>query len=273
MFAYREIAPSPELAPYVKCFWRLRTESAEPSVERILPDASFELIFQLGESFSTQPRAMLMGELRRPVIVQPPANADVFGVRFHPGGAAPFLGLPAEELRDILIPVRNVIDLEQRVLDARSTRDRVTVVESMLVRRFRSPRGEAVARFASQLIARRHGALPIRDVAGIAGTTERSLERAFAVNIGLSAKVFSRLMRFHSFLRGESDGYFDDSHRIRDCQDFAGTTPAALLRERNAMNAAFVGNGRAGIAPARSWPAVDDAVDIGPRTRRAMTPI
>jgi len=242
VFAYREIAPSPELAPYVKCFWRLRTESAAPAVERILPDASFELIFQLGGSFSTQPRAMLMGELQRPVIVQPPANADIFGVRFHPGGAAPFLRAPAEELCDALLPMREAFDVEQRVLDARSTRDRVAVLESMLRHRFRSPRGEAVARFASQLIARHHGALRIRDVARIAGATERSLERAFALNIGLSAKVFSRLTRFHSFLRGESDGYFDDSHRIRDCQDFAGTTPGALLRERNAMNAAFVGN-------------------------------
>jgi hypothetical protein len=242
MFSYREIAPSPQLAPYVKCFWRLRATSAAPAIERILPDASFELVFQLGQPFPGQPRAMLMGELRRPVVVQPSCDADVFGVRFHPGGAAPFLTLPAGELRDFMVPMRDVLDVEDRVFDATSTHDRIAAVESALSRRFRSPRGFETARCASRLIRQHRGALPVRDVAKIAGTTERSLERAFAVNIGVSAKVFSRLIRFHSFLRGESDDYFDDSHRIRDCHDFAGVTPGELLRERNAMNAAIVGN-------------------------------
>ena len=112
----------------------------------------------------------------------------------------------------------------------------------MLTRNFREPATHRTARVAASLIARRHGTLRIREVARIIGTTERSLERAFDTNIGVTAKTYSRLMRFHSYLRGESDGYFDDSHRIRDFHEFSGVTPSQWRSEQNAMNDAFVGN-------------------------------
>ena len=241
MFMYREVAPAPALARYVKCFWLLRAEWDAPRTERIIPDGSFEMVFHFGDPFAGQPRAMLVGEIRRPVLLRPSRHADVLGVRFHPGGAAPFLGAPANALSDAILPLREIFpaDLEEQVQE---TADRIALIESTLIRRFVEPRGAGLARAASARIARHHGALRIREVASSIGTTERSLERAFDASVGMSAKAYSRLMRFHAALRGEADGYFDDSHRIRDFRQFSGATPTELQHERNAMNDAFVGN-------------------------------
>ncbi|MGZ8830415.1 MAG: AraC family transcriptional regulator [Thermoanaerobaculia bacterium] len=241
MFTYREVAPAPALARYVKCFWLLRAEWDAPRTERIIPDGSFEMVFHFGDPFAEQPRAMLMGEIRRPVLLRPSRHADVLGVRFHPGGAAPFLGVPANALSDAILPLQEVFpaDLEEQVHE---TADRIALIESTLIRRFVEPRGAGLARAAAARIARHHGALRIREIASSIGTTERSLARAFDASVGMSAKVYSRLLRFHAALRGEADGYFDDSHRIRDFREFSGATPTELQRERNAMNDAFVGN-------------------------------
>jgi len=239
LFSYREIPPSPALAPYVKCFWALRAKSDDPRTERILPDASFELVFHLGDPFPGQPSAIFIGEVRRPTVITPSRNADVFGVRFSPGGVAPFLRAPARAMRDAILPLRDVLDCEDQIIDSRS---RVASMESVLLRRFRETRNHRLARVASSLIASRHGSLRVREVANIIGTTERSLERAFDDNVGIGVKEYSRLMRFQSFVRGESDEYFDDSQRIPDFHDFGGVTPAQFERERNEMNAAFVGN-------------------------------
>ncbi|MGZ8833050.1 MAG: AraC family transcriptional regulator [Thermoanaerobaculia bacterium] len=264
MFTYREVAPAPALARYVKCFWLLRADWDAPRTERIIPDGSFEMVFHFGDPFAEQPRAMLMGEIRRPVLLRPSRHADVLGVRFHPGGAAPFLGVPANALSDAILPLREVFpaDLEEQVRDqasglgpqasdlrplseARGPRPEaccIALIESTLIRRFVEPRGAGLARAAAARIARHHGALRIREVASSIGTTERSLARAFDASVGMSAKVYSRLLRFHAALRGEADGYFDDSHRIRDFREFSGATPTELQRERNAINDAFVGN-------------------------------
>jgi hypothetical protein len=249
----------------VKCFWFLRAECDVPQPERIVPDGSFEMVFHFGDPFADQPRAMLMGEIRRPVHVRPSRHADILGVRFHAGGAAPFLGVPANALVDAIVPMSEVFpaDLEEQVLDQSSglgprssesgwkSEDRgsrredswrIAMLESVLLRRFVEPRGARLARAASALIARHHGALRIREVASSIGATERSLERAFDTSVGMGAKAFSRLIRFQAALRGEADGYFDDSHRIRDFREFSGATPVELQQERNAMNDAFVGN-------------------------------
>jgi hypothetical protein len=243
---YREHRPPPELAPYVRSFWTLR--DVGPEVQRILPDGSFDIVFHLGEAFARdgerQPAAMLIGEVRRPVIVRPTGRADVLGIRFRPGGAAPFLRAPAAAFSDAILPLREVFasSIEEQVFESRSTRERLALLSRMLIGRYAEPRGSRLARAAAALIASRQGAIRIRDAAALLGSTERTLERAFAVSIGVTAKTFARLARFQSALNGGPDAYFDDSHRIRDFHEFGGATPGELQRELNLLNEAFVGN-------------------------------
>jgi AraC-like DNA-binding protein len=229
---YRELAPPPALAPFVRCFWTLSGEGGGAS-ERILPDGSFELIFHRAQPFGQdgrpQPRSMLMGEIRRPVIVSPRGAIDVVGVRFRAGGAAPFFRMPMSELRDRMTALDDLDDAES--------------MAAYLERRLVVSRHQRLARGAVAEIRRTRGALRVHELAKRLGTTERTLGRAFEDVVGIGPKQFSRLARFHAALRHD-DGlaYYDQSHRIHEFHAIAGVTPTDFLRERNAINDAFVGN-------------------------------
>jgi AraC-like DNA-binding protein len=247
---YREIAPHPRLASAVACLWTLRGSDA-PRSERILPDGSFELIVHLGEPFTQaglpQPRAMVMGQIRRAVVVTPSSRADVIGVRFRLGAAGAFFPIPMRELRDLVVPLDDVLPgASQRLFDAG---DHIAAVQSMLLARFRKP-DRLVAR-AVELIRRARGDVRVRALAAAIGTSERTLERAFDAHAGMGPKTLARIVRLQASVRGEDAGYYDDAHRIHEFREIAGVTPSQFFGERNAVNAAIVGNLQDAPAAAR----------------------
>ncbi|HVS33898.1 MAG TPA: helix-turn-helix domain-containing protein [Thermoanaerobaculia bacterium] len=242
MLTYREYAPDRRLAPLVKCLWTLRGTDDAPRPERILPDGSFELIFHLGDPFeqagAAQPAAMLMGEIRRAVIIRPSTRADVLGIRFRRGGASGFFQMPMRELCGVVAPLDDVVrGLCGPVFDSP---DPMAQAQSMLARRITAP--NRVAGRAISLIESRRGDIRIRALAAQIGTTERTLERLFDTHVGVSPKVLARIIRLQATLRGEEAGYHDDAHRLHEFRELAGVSPSAFLREQNAVNAAIVGN-------------------------------
>jgi len=245
--AYSEVAPSAPLARFVKCYWFLRGDAGGAApVERILPDGAFELVFHFGDPFLSngepQPPAMLVGQIRCPTLVQPSPRADVLGVRFQVGGAAAFFRESPLELRDQILPVQDVIRNSNEVMDTTSIGTRVAAVERLLLRRLRVPDRWGVARGVVSLIARRGGALRSRELCGMTGRTERTIERAFAECVGMTPKTFSRLVRFHACLADplQDHGYVDQAHLIHDFRTFAGVSPSQFRAEAHALSDAFI---------------------------------
>ena len=242
MLSYREHAPDVRLAPFVKCLWTLRGTDDDPRPERILPDGSFEVIFHLGDPFlqsgERQPAAMLMGEIRRAVVIRPGARADVLGIRFRPGGASGFFGMPMRELCGVVAPLDDIVrGISAPVFDAR---DRVAAAQAMLASRVKAR--DRIVSGAISIIEERRGDVRISELASEIGTTERTLERSFDRHVGVSPKTFARIVRLQATLRGEDAGYYDDAHRLHEFRELAGVSRTEFLRERNAFNAAIVGN-------------------------------
>jgi hypothetical protein len=90
---YRAYLPSPELRPYVKCYWVLRSASNPfPAAEPLIPDGCIELIFNLGAPYrrwcASEPAAgqlvkgsHLVGERTRPFLVDQLGAIDHVAVR------------------------------------------------------------------------------------------------------------------------------------------------------------------------------------------------
>ena len=178
MLSYVETAPPPDLAPYVRCVWHLQGDH-DGAAERILPDGSFEWIIHHGSPMTSggiaQPQSMLMGEIRRPVIVRPSGAIDVSGVRFRVGGASAFFRLPMIELRDRIIDVSDIGGIEFKP---------------------QPPRYWSLVRASIRVIRERAGSLRIGELARRIGVTDRTLERAFRHIVGMSAKQYARVVRF-----------------------------------------------------------------------------
>ena len=83
---------------------------------------------------------------------------------------------------------------------------------------------------------------PIGRIYDQLGRSRRHLAARFREQVGLPPKTVARIMRFNraiSTLRGEAAlaevafecGYYDLAHLTRDFREFAGTSPAAFLRQ------------------------------------------
>jgi len=245
---YTERRPSAILRPFVECIWTLSGAASEAvaSPERILPDGCIELIFHRGNPFrrlgQLQPRCFVVGQMIEPAFVEMSSRIEVIGIRFHPGGTYPFFTFPIHELSHRFIPVAEVWgplgrELEEKVLDAPSIRDAIRMVVRELERRLIS--ADVVtnrAQFLASVQVRQHGTLSVRDLARQGGLSERQLEREFNDVVGLTPKLFARILRFQRVFEAlEKDakwvdiafecGYYDQAHLIADFRQFAATTP------------------------------------------------
>lgn len=93
MTAYREYPPHPALAAHVACLWTMHARG--PSAHRVLPDNCVDILWQ-----DTGAPAFAVGMMSTSVLVPAAQPVRTVAVRFRPGAAALFLGVPLDELTD-----------------------------------------------------------------------------------------------------------------------------------------------------------------------------
>jgi methylphosphotriester-DNA--protein-cysteine methyltransferase len=152
---------------------------------------------------------------------------DLFGVRFRPGEAPAFLGVPGSEFRDAQVPLDLVWPDEPDLIDhlahAHSTlaagdrlpvpvgsreqaflaravlRARAAVMETMLRKRMRAVCAhDALVRAAVRRIENAAGQVSVRSLETELGATQRMLERRFAATVGLTPKQAARIARLQA---------------------------------------------------------------------------
>ncbi len=277
MICYVEVSPSPDLRSWIACFWSStgRIEAGRTVGNRVLPDGCIDVILRFGDSPRGQAaglgsQSFFVGAMTSPSVVWQVGRVDVMGVRFRPGGATAFLGLPANELTDLVVGLDDVWAdaaefLERtvalRVRDenaspgdgaravALTAREclcaRARAVESLLRRRAIAQSRDPLIGAAVDLIEAGAGQLRMSAIEQRLGVTQRSLERWFLAHVGLTPKVASRIARFRAAagtLRKDpaaplaplavEHGYHDQAHLTREFRQFAALTPAAYARER-----------------------------------------
>ena len=268
---YSEIPSRPPLNRFVECFWTLEGDGPSPggASERILPDGCVELILNFGERFSQhqnnrrelQPRHFLVGQMSGPILISPNGAVQLLGIRFHPGGTAPFLRVPMNELTDQIAELGSLSsELERELLLVSeclpSLSDKIAAVDAALTARLLrgSPESSAI-RLAARIVESA-GLISVDQLAADAGISSRQLERRFLREIGIGPKLLGRILRFQQVFRAvdRSDsawasvalecGYYDQAHLIRDFNQFAGQTPSVLLAEQSALTESFTRKAR-----------------------------
>jgi AraC-like DNA-binding protein len=216
-----------------------------------LPDGRMQLLFDLSGTglcdfrLDGSPRhriaggAALQGPPTRAVIIDPSAQGTTCGVSFWPGGSAPFFSMPACELVDCLVDLKDLWGTKaQRLLDelkdAKGVESRFRLVESVLIERLRP--AAADSRRTRMAISLLHAQRPIGTIEDELGMHARGFIAWFRYHIGPSPKEFARIERFQRLLkmaesgenwgsRAAGAGYSDQAHMIREFKNFAGITP------------------------------------------------
>jgi AraC-like DNA-binding protein len=215
---------------------------------RVLPSTSAVLGFQLrgrvraGEALLATAGITGIQTTARTYSYEPSTTSVL--VRFTATGAA-CLGVPARDLArrsvalEALLPRTRVLEVQERLAEARNAADCVLIVEELLSEL--PALGDALVMRAIPLLTAPASPTAVRDVASAFGISERQLERRFLTSVGLTPKSFACLRRFERAVAEAASapsltaaalaaGYYDQSHFIRDFRRFAGVTPRAFLR-------------------------------------------
>jgi AraC-like DNA-binding protein len=245
----------------VERFW-FSSDAPVDARARILPRGTIELVINLRDdeirifdpAQSDQPRrfsgAVISGAYSR--YFDPRVHESVLGVHFWPGGAAPFLAVPAGELADSHVDLESVWgpaagELRERLCEAASPEARFTLLEAALVARLhRAPERHPAVPAALAALEAADEAVSVREIARDIGLCQRRLIQVFTTSVGLTPKRYQRVRRFQragELVRHAASpdwawvalecGYFDQSHLIRDFRQFTGLSPGEFVRTQH----------------------------------------
>jgi AraC-like DNA-binding protein len=231
--------------------------------ERLLPDGSMTIVFNLAEDRmriyepSDVPRSIsIPGQVivgaRTQFMVTDTANmVTTLGIQFKPGGAFPFLGMPASELSEQCVSLDDVLGIgvrciRDRLLECVTPEQRFAAVEQWLLSRSAKPleRHPAVE-YATDSFLRNPVAQHVSNILGKVGYSQRHFNQLFAAEVGLTPKRFLRVRRFQAVIAAIASseavdwaelalscGYYDQAHFGHEFREFTGLTPAAYLCHR-----------------------------------------
>ncbi len=247
-------APAAALRPWVEGYWAIEGAAGGPS-ECVLPDGCCEIVFDLGDPFrrvradgstETQPRALVAGQIDGALELVATGRIELFGIRFAPHGAYPFLRLPIDSLLNSTPALGDAAPRLERALLAalESAPDdvgaRVRALDAALLRALDGRAGVGDARVAEGVrrIARSRGTLKIDALARHVGLGARQLERLFLREVGLGPKRLARIQRFQALVKAAATeevaswaalaaelGFSDQAHLVREFRAFAGVSP------------------------------------------------
>lgn len=194
-----------------------------------------------------QPRAFLAGTITRPWLLRAGRRVSTMSVRLRAGAAPALFRLSMADACDREMPLTRLVGTRQAsallrgLRRARTSAGRFRAASEWLTARLaQSPPRRDGAGDAVDLIVQGRGTVRIDDVSRSLGWSRRRMQRVFARDLGISPKLYARIVRLNAVLAtlGETEraravdlaldaGYFDQAHLLRDFRILAGRKPSA----------------------------------------------
>lgn len=265
---HQTFQPNQDLATLVECYWTLESPKENtPEKNTIVPDGSMKMIFHYGDLYKQYnedgnsiflPRCFVIGQLTRPLDVEPTGETGIFFVRFHPYGFLPFTTIPIKEMENTAVPLETLFGKEgkkigQKILNAHSTSERIKLIETFLLSRLTDTETiDHIVKSTVETILTANGQLSVDELSKQTRINRRQLVRKFSSAIGLSPKQLSKTIRLQATLKmllnkkttrlialAYQGEYYDQAHFIKDFREFTGLTPKEFYGEHLKMSLIF----------------------------------
>jgi len=175
-------------------------------------------------------------------------NVDAFTIVFLPGAFTMLFGVPAVELTNGDFNGEEVLghrlrELYTRLGEVCAFPDRVRIADSFLTSI--RPATESVSSIVrtARAIIKNSGAVRVSEIAYQTGLGLRQFERRFDREIGISPKLYARIIRFEAALQRRAIlsttswtdiahdlGYHDQMHMVHDFTRLSGDSPERIAR-------------------------------------------
>ena len=254
---YRTFQPPAPLDRFIDNFWYWEGDPLPHRKELIMASHTVGLLVNLsddelrhydGDGFHVAHRSRgiaLSGAYSRHFAIDA-YQPKIMGVQFTSGGAYPFFAPSATALHNEHVALEDIwgtaaTRLHYRIVEAPTVDAKFGVLSAALCHRMARPLAHhpavamALARF--RCVPDRVGA-----VAAESGLSRRRFIEVFAEEVGVTPKLYLRLLRFNRVLDcvfgaeavdwaevAYLHGYADQSHLNREFREFAGLTPSQYL--------------------------------------------
>lgn len=254
---YRQIEAPEHLKPHIQYFWTLESDLFDLTTRRFGPlaDGCPGIIVQRKENGTYYdedrkplPQLFLYGQTVKRKALYFQGRFETLGICFFPHALKSMFGLDAHELTDScldlnLLTSRKKDHLEALLATTANPDRQIQLLSTYLASfiRCNKDRTDSPIHFVVAQIIQRKGNLALPELQRRIGLSERTLERKFQQQIGISPKLFARIHRFQASLQqlrngqhaklsdiAYDNGYTDQSYFIRSFKEFAGVSPRQL---------------------------------------------
>ena len=217
-----------------------------------LPDGCVEIVVtetqQPDGVWSGQPHAFVVGQATTATWYRTSGHLRMTGLRLSPPLARVVLGCDQHAIANRVLPLAELAPafaqaVERTARNASSLRSGAFALLSLVADRRRIGADSAMLG-ALDALSRHEGRVSVHGLARFSGLSVRQLERRFVAQVGVTPKMFGRIMRFSRLMgamtlgRGRNrlavavdHGYFDHAHVARDAMAIGGASLRALLNE------------------------------------------
>lgn len=262
---FSSIEASDALKPYIYNYWIIKKQSLEkPITNKILSDGNSGFIINFSNPYSIKindktmqcnNNFMFTRQTEHPVYITFENKLDAIGIRFNSAGVYTFFNTDIYKFRDNVFGLNNSHFLELDTLYEKlkltiSIKDKITYLEHFLLKIIRNNKIKNsvwIFDFVQSIVLKK-GNVNIRELCYKFNISERNCERKFKKEIGLTPKEYSRIIRIQhtkdliSSLNTKSlvsisyeNGFFDQSHFIREFKFFMNETPKGYFVKKQNM--------------------------------------
>lgn len=243
---YNEHTPDIRLQAFVECYWSGSGLATSLVSHKVIPDGCVDILFSFSGDNSSdlfkQGQPFLNGTMTYSFDVFQPYNiSDMIGIRFKPAGITAFTRVPVNHMTNMHLDMTNVetlfgTELYESLPGIKSGKERIAHIEKYLLERLSyayQPDQRII--YTTQMIMESNGQKSIKDIIRSVCLSERQFERKFKSAVGVSAKTFSKIIRFRhasQYIISHPDeslysaayacGYYDHSHLIKDFKELGG---------------------------------------------------
>ncbi len=242
---YREWLPDPALREHVRCVWENDLTQSTAKSMQVVPDGCVDLVW-------TGQGLCVAGPDTKPIREPLPRRVAYAGIRFHPGAAFSWLGLPLNEIVNGRIPLGEFWGSETARLSDEASRagsalEIASLLEAALLTRLARV-GIADRQIAFLRRAAGDNCAPagagVDRIADYVGVSERTLRRRCMEAFGYGFKTLDRVLRFQRFFclaarltethlaeLAVRAGYADQAHLSREVQRMSGLTASEFVSQ------------------------------------------
>lgn len=242
--------PDNKIALIVKNILVFEEDTKEKTALQFFADGYPGIIFQQTEGgMLVQPQNKIMPELFiygqtiKPVELILQGNYKLLIFQLYPFVLKSFYDLNAEDLNDTCYDVSTATcgdEVLHSLINTTALQERIKIITDYLFDLFEEKKSalDLTVRKAIQIILDNKGQILVKDIFEQLHVTERTFERRFLKEVGLSAKQFSQIVQFQQSFEQLTakeysrltdivfnNGFADQSHFIRVFKSYTGSTP------------------------------------------------